>query len=276
MDQDGNYELQVIDVHKRYEGKIGDRSDVPWVLQGVNLSVVENEFVCIVGYSGCGKSTLLNLVAGYIRPDRGEIRMKGQPIEGPSPDRGVVFQEYALFPWFTVLQNVAFGPTVRHFEKETALAVTRKYLELVRLRGIENEYPGELSGGMQQRVGIARTLANEPKLLLMDEPFGALDALTRESVRQELLRIWLELRPTVVFVTHSIPEAVYLADRIAVMGARSGTFKGIVSIKMPRPRDTRSVDFFKQVTEIEELLAKDAKEAGVLEEVLSGPSKAWE
>lgn len=269
MEEKSKYELEVIDVYKRYEER--GKLDVPWVLRGIDLNVSKNEFVCVVGHSGCGKSTLLNLIAGYIRPDRGQILVRGQEVEGPSADRGVVFQEYALFPWFTALDNVAFGPHVSGKKKAEALATAREYLELVGLEEME-KYPGELSGGMQQRVGIARALANKPSLLLMDEPFGALDALTREAMRQELLRIWLELRPTVIFVTHSIPEAVYLADRIAVMGCRSGTLIERVDIEMPRPRDTRSLEFLGCVSEIEACLTQDAIEAGVF----MSPRKAHE
>lgn len=249
--------LQVKGVYKSYDSPTlqGPRY---YVLQGIDLEVQESEFVCLLGHTGCGKSTLLNLIAGYIKPDRGEITVDGEPIHGPSADRGVVFQEYALFPWYTVLENVAFGPEVRGKSKAEATVLARLYITLVGLKGFENYLPDSLSGGMKQRVGIARALANKPSILLMDEPFGALDALTRETMRKELLRIWLEVKPTVIFVTHSVPEAVYLADRIALMAARPGTIKAIIKVDLPRPRDTHHQKFLDYVQEIENFLAGEA------------------
>jgi len=190
----------------------------------VNLDVGVGEFVCLVGHSGCGKSTILNLVAGYIKPDRGEVLFDGRAVERPGPDRGVVFQEHALFPWYSVLDNVAFGPLVTRHGRMQSREIARAYLRLVGLESFSNAYPDTLSGGMKQRVGIARALANKPSTLLMDEPFGALDALTRDAMRTELLRIWLQLQPTVVFVTHSVPEAVFLADQVSVMNSMKARF----------------------------------------------------
>jgi NitT/TauT family transport system ATP-binding protein len=223
------------DVWKTYQAK---GSEPRYVLRGVELAVAAGEFVSLVGHSGCGKSTILNLLAGYIKPDRGAVLVDGQVVAGPAPDRGVVFQEHALFPWYSVLDNVAFGPLVRHYPRAEAMEIATKYLKLVGLEQYAHEFPETLSGGMKQRVGIARALANQPSALLMDEPFGALDALTRDTMRKELLRIWLQLQPTVVFVTHSVPEAVYLADQIAVMKLGEGTIHRQIAIDLPRPRDT--------------------------------------
>ena len=246
------------DVWKSYPGRRGARVDV---LRAADLSVAAAEFVCLVGHSGCGKSTILNLLAGYIKPDRGAVLVDGQPVAGPGPDRGVVFQEHALFPWYTVQENVAFGPLVRHRGRAEALATASRYLRLVGLEQQAQGYPDTLSGGMKQRVGIARALANEPSALLMDEPFGALDALTRDTMRKELLRIWLQLRPTVVFVTHSVPEAVYLADEVAVMKLDEGCIHRRIRIDLPRPRDTRAQAFLDHVDAIEALLSPEAETA---------------
>ncbi len=229
-----------------------------FVLGGINLQVAQGEFVSLLGHTGCGKSTLLNLIAGYIRPDKGQILVDDRRVEGPGADRGVVFQEYALFPWNTVLENVAFGPEVRGIDRTRSRQLARRYIALVGLQKFEHVYPDALSGGMKQRVGIARALANEPSILLMDEPFGALDALTRETMRQELLRVWLEVRPTVVFVTHGISEAVALSDRVAVMNL-SGTFERVVEIKLARPRDPHSDDFLDRVKLLEKMLVAEIK-----------------
>ncbi len=235
------------------------------MLRGVHLDVEVGEFVCLLGHSGCGKSTILNLIAGYIKPDRGDVLVDGRAVEKTGPDRGVVFQEHALFPWYSVLDNVAFGPLVTHRRRTEALDVAREYLRLVGLESFADAYPDTLSGGMKQRVGIARALANQPSTLLMDEPFGALDALTRDSMRIELLRIWLQLQPTVVFVTHSIPEAVYLADQVAVMKLGEGSISQLITIDLPRPRDTRAQAFLDYVDTIETCLSAD-REAAVTRE----------
>lgn len=234
-----------------------------YALRGANFSVAAGEFVCLVGHSGCGKSTILNLIAGYIKPDRGEVLVDGERVERPGPDRGVVFQEHALFPWYTVLENVAFGPKVRGFGRARALDVAREYLDLVGLNDVAHRFPDTLSGGMKQRVGIARALANRPSALLMDEPFGALDALTRDTMRKELQRIWLQLQPTVVFVTHSIPEAVSLADRIAIMKLGEGAISRWLTIELPRPRDARDPRFLDYVDEVERELTGERSVAAV-------------
>ncbi|MGH2395712.1 MAG: ABC transporter ATP-binding protein [bacterium] len=265
-----NLKLRVEDVHKSFDPP--EAKNRRYVLQGISLQVAQGEFVSLLGHTGCGKSTLLNLIAGYIRPDKGLILIDGKKIEAPGADRGVVFQEYALFPWYTVLENVAFGPEVRGSDQATSRQLARRYIRLVGLERVENSYPDALSGGMKQRVGIARALANEPSVLLMDEPFGALDALTRETMRRELLRIWLEVRPTVIFVTHGIAEAVALSDRVAVMNL-SGGLERVVEIALPRPRDPHSESFLSHVKALERLLMEEIKPlmtAGIPSELADG------
>lgn len=208
-----------------------------------NLEVSNGEFVCVLGPSGCGKTTLLRIIAGLVDPSGGRILLNGKKIEGPGSDRGMVFQEFALFPWRTVRKNIEFGLEIKNITKEERHATSQKYIELVGLSGFENSHPYELSGGMKQRVGIARALANDPSILLMDEPFGALDAQTRNQMQKELLRIWKETGKTVVFITHSVDEAVYLSDRIVVMSPRPGTVADIFEITLPRPRDRANVEF---------------------------------
>lgn len=205
-------------------------------LEKVNFEVVEGEFVCLLGPSGCGKTTLLRLAAGLDSPTEGEIFLDGKKIIGVNRECGFVFQEYVLFPWRTVRGNIEFGPEVKGMPKEERKRISEYYIDLVGLRGFENHYPHELSGGMKQRVGIARAYANNPKLLLMDEPFGALDAQTRNLMQGELLRIWEKEHISALFVTHSVDEAVFLADRIIVMSARPGTVKEIFNVALPRPR----------------------------------------
>ncbi len=205
-------------------------------LQDVSLDVNDGEFVCILGPSGCGKTTLLRLAAGLDSPTEGELFLDGRRIEGVNKECGFVFQEYVLFPWRTVKGNIGFGPEMKGVIKEERERIAQHYIDLVGLNGFENHYPHELSGGMKQRVGIARAYANSPKLLLMDEPFGALDAQTRNLMQGELLRIWEKEHISALFVTHSVDEAVYLADRVVVMSARPGTVKEIFNIDIPRPR----------------------------------------
>ncbi len=203
-------------------------------LADVSFSVAAGEFVAVVGPSGCGKSTLLNLIAGFVEPSGGRILLDGRPVTGPGPDRGVVFQSYALFPWKTVLQNVAFGPRMRGLPRAECEARARRYLDLVGLGHVAHRYPRELSGGMQQRVGVVRALANEPEILLMDEPFAAVDAQTRMTLQEELTRIFEERRPTILFITHDVDEAVFLADRVLVLSA--GRLREEIPIGVPRPR----------------------------------------
>jgi NitT/TauT family transport system ATP-binding protein len=202
----------------------------------LNLTVNDGEFLAILGPSGCGKSSFLDIVAGLARPTSGEILINGIPVQGPSLDRGIVLQGYALFPWRTVRENVEFGLEIKKTSKRERREISRDYLELVGLQDFAERYPHELSGGMKQRVAIARALAFNPEILLMDEPFGALDSQTREMLQDELLRIWDETKKTILFVTHSIDEAVFLADRVAVMTSNPGTIQDIVDIPLPRPR----------------------------------------
>ena len=213
-------------------------------IENISIDVCEGEFVCLLGPSGCGKTTLLNAIAGFVHPTAGMLAAHGKAVNGPGPDRGMVFQEYGLFPWFTVEQNIQYGPRLKGVRGDELRAISRHYLDLVQLADFANRYPNQLSGGMRQRVAIARALANQPSILLMDEPFGALDALTRETLQDELVKIWEGERRTCVFVTHSIAEAVYLADRIAVMATRPGRIKEVVANPLPRPRDRASDPFF--------------------------------
>ena len=205
-------------------------------LGDISLSVAEGEFVSIVGPSGCGKSTLLYVVGGFVPPSTGRVTVNGQAVTGPGPDRGPVFQEFALFPWKTVLGNVMYGPLEQGLPKQLAESRARTLISLVHLTGYENFYPKELSGGMKQRVAIARTLAYGPNILLMDEPFGALDAHTRTGLQRELLEIWERDRKTVLFVTHSVEEAVFLSDRVVVLTRSPGRIKAAIDIDLPRPR----------------------------------------
>jgi NitT/TauT family transport system ATP-binding protein len=201
-----------------------------------SLEISPGEFVCLLGPSGCGKSTLLNCVAGYVRPSHGRITVDGVPVTKPGPDRGMVFQQYSLFPWKTVFDNIAFGPRIAGKGDAEATSITRTLLEMVGLSRFAKRYPGELSGGMQQRVGIARALANYPAVLLMDEPFGALDSQTRAMMQQNLLRIRDEFGITVLFVTHDVDEALFLADRVLVMSASPGRIIADIAVPLGRPR----------------------------------------
>jgi NitT/TauT family transport system ATP-binding protein len=205
-------------------------------VEAISLEIAPGEFVAILGPSGCGKTTLLNMVAGFIPPTRGEILLNGRRIQGPGPDRGVVFQSFALFPWKTVLDNVAFGLKMRGVPREERDRIAREYIALVGLDGFEHRYPHELSGGMQQRVGVARVLANNPELLLMDEPFASVDAQTRMTLQEELTRIWEARHPTILFVTHDVEEAVFLANRVIVLTPRPGRVRESVTVPLPRPR----------------------------------------
>ena len=205
-------------------------------IDDISLAIVDGEFVSILGPSGCGKSTLLYLVGGFVKPSSGTIMVGGREVTGPGPDRGPVFQEFALFPWKTVLGNIMYGPLQRGVPKAQAEIEARALIDLVHLSGYETFYPKQLSGGMKQRVAIARTLAYHPQTLLMDEPFGALDAHTRTRLQHELLEIWERDRKTVLFVTHSVEEAVFLSDRVVVLTPGPGRIKTIVPIDLPQPR----------------------------------------
>ncbi len=212
-------------------------------LRDVNLTINKGEFVCLIGASGCGKSTLLRIIAGFETATAGAVEMYGAPITGPGPERGMVFQDFALFPWLTVRENVGFGPKQRGLPKENLDEIAARYTDMVGLTKFADYYPSQLSGGMKQRVAIARVLANDCEVLLMDEPFGALDALTREKLQQELLEIWERTKVTVIFVTHSVEEAVVLSDRVVVMTAGPGRIEHDGHIQLPRPREVSAMDF---------------------------------
>ncbi|MBI1752900.1 MAG: ABC transporter ATP-binding protein [Acidobacteria bacterium] len=226
-------------------------------LQAIDLEIPRGQFVCLLGPSGCGKSTLLNAVAGFHQPTSGTIFVEGSAITEPGPDRGMVFQEYALFPWMTVEQNIAFGLQVKKTPKPAIRTKVDELLGLLHLQDFRKRHPKDLSGGMRQRVAIARVLAIDSPILLMDEPFGALDALTRRTLQDELLRLWLELKKTILFVTHSIEEALYLADRTVVMTYRPGTIKRDLPIDLPRPRDVASPAFNALKKELSQLLMEE-------------------
>ena len=219
-------------VVKKFNGRNGEMV----ALNGVDLDIHENEFVCVVGPSGCGKSTLLNIIGGLENPTEGQVLVDGKPVQGPGPDRGIVFQQYALFPWLTVEKNVQFGLKLQGKSNEEAEEIARKYLKMVDLEGFAKAYPKELSGGMKQRVAIARAYAVNPKVLLMDEPFGALDAQTRTQLQSELLETWEKDRKTCFFITHDVDEAIILAQKVIIMSARPGRIKEIVDITIPYPR----------------------------------------
>ena len=210
-------------------------------LHHVSLDVQKGEFVCLIGASGCGKSTLLRIIAGFEKPSSGDVCVYDAPIGGPGSDRGMVFQDYALFPWMTVRQNIAFGPRQKNLKDANDIA--SKYLEMVGLGKFADRFPYQLSGGMKQRVAIARVLANEASILLMDEPFGALDALTREQLQDELLEIWARTKVTILFVTHSVEEATLLADRVVVMTAGPGRIESDNRVRLARPREVSAQDF---------------------------------
>ena len=224
--------LKIDNVVKEYVGNKGKTV----ALNGVSLDIKENEFICVVGPSGCGKSTLLNIIAGLLEPTSGAVYLDGKKIEGTGVERGVVFQGYALFPWRTVLKNVMFGLEMKRMPKDQAEKIAKKYIKAVGLEGFEHAYPKELSGGMRQRVAIARAYAADPEVLLLDEPFGALDAQTRVQLQSELLNTWEREKKTCFFITHDVDEAIILAQRVIIMSARPGRIKKIVDIDIPYPR----------------------------------------
>lgn len=228
------------------------------VLKDINFNVKENEFICIVGPSGCGKTTLLRIIAGLDNADSGEVLLDGEKIEKTGKDRGMVFQEYSLFPWRTVEKNIEFGLEFKGVPKEERKSIIKEKLDLVHLSGEGGKYPHELSGGMKQRVAIARELARDPKILLMDEPFGAVDAQTRNMLQDELLEIWRETRKEILFITHNVDEAVYLADRILILSSTPAQIKKSYDIDLKRPRDRTDSKFVEKRREIlHETLAPD-------------------
>jgi NitT/TauT family transport system ATP-binding protein len=254
-------------------------------LENFSLSVKQGEFVSIVGPSGCGKSTLLDIIAGLSKADGGSIHIDGKSVSGPALDRGIVMQGYALFPWRTVRKNVEFGLEMKGLSGPERREISQKFIELVNLSGFEDRYPYELSGGMKQRVAIARALAYDPEVLLMDEPFAAVDAQTRETLQDELLRIWEKTNKTIIFVTHSIDEAVLLADRVVVMRSNPGNIKDIINIELKRPRtnaDMRTSPNYSAIRQkVWECLqgespgGQDIESLGLVEGVSSLPQALW-
>ena len=226
----GSIELHGVDIH------FGEGKTAVQALRGVDLQVGAGEFVSVLGPSGCGKSTIIGAVAGFTAVSAGELRVAGQPVRAPGPDRGVVFQQHTLFPWKTVLENVAFGLKMRRVGKRERNETAREILHHVGLSEFLQHYPHQLSGGMQQRVNLARVLVNRPRVILMDEPFCSLDAQTRLQMQQMLLRLWHEFHMTIVFVTHDVDEAVFLSDRVVVLTRRPGTVKAELAVPLPRPR----------------------------------------
>ncbi|THT99044.1 ABC transporter ATP-binding protein [Lampropedia puyangensis] len=230
-------------------------------LKDVNLEIQKGEFICLIGASGCGKSTLLRIIGGFEDASSGVARLYHTPIEGPGPERGMVFQDYGLFPWLTVRQNIAFGPKQRGLPAAKLKELSDYYLDMVGLSKFADHFPGQLSGGMKQRVSIARVLANDCDVLLMDEPFGALDALTREVLQQELLNIWERTKLTVIFVTHAVEEAVLLADRVVVMTAGPGRIERDYRIPLDRPRHITAPEFNHVRQELTEMLTSHVSHA---------------
>jgi ABC-type nitrate/sulfonate/bicarbonate transport system ATPase subunit len=238
MREGGRPHVAIRGVSKRF---VVDEGAVE-ALGRIDLRIAHGQFVCLIGASGCGKSTMLRIIAGFEEPTTGEVLVDEKPITGPGSDRGMVFQDYALFPWMTVRQNIGFGPRQRLPRREVD-QIAEEFVHLVGLERAANRYPSQLSGGMKQRVAIARVLANHANILLMDEPFGALDALTREQLQAELLQIWARTRVTIIFVTHSVEEAALLADRVLVMSAGPGRIESDIEIELARPRDVSSPEF---------------------------------
>ena len=263
---------QAAGVKARFEEvskRFGSGSDAVQALQPISLDIAENAFVCLVGPSGCGKTTLLNILAGFETATTGRVLMDGRPVEGPDARRGVVFQQGALFTWMNVLDNVAFGPIATGKSPSQARAIACQFLDVVGLASFARRYPYELSGGMQQRVGIARALANDPEILLMDEPFAALDAQTRELLQEEIKRIWQNTRKTVLWITHSIEEALFLATDVVVMSARPGRIKATFRPQFAHSEDpavVASADFMRMKAEIFGLLRGEALAAQRQEE----------
>ena len=240
---------------------VSDSGGVTQAIENITISVKNREFLSLLGPSGCGKTTLLNMFAGFDHPTAGHVYLDGSEISTPGPDRGVVFQEHALFPWLTVEDNVGAGKRVQAHPAQKRREIISRQLEMMGLEGFARHYPHQLSGGMKQRVAIARALANDPEVLLMDEPFAALDAMTRSQLQTELIRIWRETQKTIVFVTHNIEEAVLLSDRIAVMTARPGRINAIIDVDLPKPRDPNSAEFNAIERRVREMLWGEAARA---------------
>lgn len=242
--------LEVAALHKRFATAGGEVE----ALRNVSLSMRRGEFICLIGASGCGKSTLLRLIGGFETPSEGRIHMDGAAVNGPGPERGMVFQDYGLFPWLSVRENIAFGPAARGIARAKRAEIAERFIAMIGLTRFADAYPHQLSGGMKQRVAIARVLANDAALILMDEPFGALDAMTREHLQSELLSLWASSGLSVIFVTHAIEEAILLADRIVVMSPGPGRITAEIAVDLARPRDITSAPFNALRREVSALL----------------------
>ena len=262
--------LEINQLWKRFDSKAGEVI----ALKDINLTVHRREFMCVLGQSGCGKSTLIRILAGLETPSSGEVLVDGKPVLGPGRDRGMVFQSYTLFPWLTVKQNVMYGPRMAGKSDFSNEAEARQWLALVGLDKFENSYPHQLSGGMKQRAAIARALANEPRILLMDEPFGALDPQTRQQMQAYLLQIWKNVDITIFFITHDLDEAIFLSDRILVLDPRPGRVREIVEVPVPRPRDhtqLRSDEFLATKAHLETIIhPEDSHAAPVFDKLPIG------
>jgi NitT/TauT family transport system ATP-binding protein len=256
--------IEIKGIAKRFEWTSKGRVESVQALDGIDLEIPTNEFLTLIGPSGCGKTTLLRIIASLEKADRGEVLIDGVPVTKPGPERAVVFQSFGLFPWKTVLDNVKFPLVIRGMEDAEATAVAKANLQKVKLERFGSSHPHQLSGGMQQRVGLARALATDPDILLMDEPFGAIDAQTRELMQEELMNLWQESKKTVIFVTHDLDEAVLLADRVMLLSRRPGRIRSLLPVDLPRPRegyDVRSHEAFTSVrNEIWERLRDDLEE----------------
>jgi NitT/TauT family transport system ATP-binding protein len=250
--------LEIASLTKVYGGDGGTASNL--VLDAISFTVPQNQFVCLLGASGCGKTTLLRIVAGLTMAEGGTIKVEGKTVQGPGQDRSLVFQNYGLLPWRTVMGNVEFGLEMRGVPKAKRRAVSQMHIDRVGLKGYEKHYPHEISGGMQQRTALARAFSKDPKILLMDEPFAAVDAQTREMLQDELLKIWNENKTTVLFVTHSIEEAIYLGDRVLVMGARPGRIKADIETGLPRPRGDSDVKSSARFDELRRLVRETLRD----------------
>ncbi len=262
--------LEISSLYKIFDSKAGEVV----ALKDINLTVHRREFMCVLGQSGCGKSTLIRILAGLETPSSGQVLVDGQPVTGPGRDRGMVFQSYTLFPWLTVKQNVMYGPRMAGKDDFTNEAEARQWLALVGLDKFENSYPHQLSGGMKQRAAIARALANEPRILLMDEPFGALDPQTRQQMQAYLLQIWKNVDITIFFITHDLDEAIFLSDRILVLDPRPGRVREIVEVPVPRPRNhdqLREPEFLATKAHLETIIhPEDSHEAPVFDKLPMG------
>jgi NitT/TauT family transport system ATP-binding protein len=260
-----DYKIVLKDLRQVYQvrSKDGESKEDFVAIQSFSLNVKAGEFVSIVGPSGCGKSTLLDIIAGLAKASDGSILIDGKEVKGPALDRGIVMQGYALFPWRTVRKNVEFGLEMKGISKAERKEISQKFIELVNLEGFEDRYPHELSGGMKQRVAIARALAYDPEVLLMDEPFAAVDAQIREALQDELMHIWEKTKKTIIFVTHSIDEAALLADRVVVMSPNPGKIKTIVEMDLPRPRTNEEMRISRDFAEIRQRIWLSLQDSGL-------------